>query len=148
MMTTTTRRTATHPHQRREPDRLRTAFEADESIRRILEKVYDLKEDNRVHVWNACDEIKREELNGIPLRVGSHFEGFGAALRCVLEENLDRGLALLRSLTEGSNRITTMVGSLVEVCVCVILCLYPAICSPKGHDSGSAAALAAAVSCF
>ena len=34
------------------------------------------------------------------------------------------------------------------VCVCVILYLYPAICSPKGHDSGSAAALAAAVSCF
>ena len=36
----------------------------------------------------------------------------------------------------------------VCVCVCVIPHLYPAICSPKGHDSGSAAALAAAMSCF
>ena len=32
--------------------------------------------------------------------------------------------------------------------VCVILCLYPATCSPKGHGSGSAAAEAAGSSCL
>ena len=49
------------------------------------------------------------------LLLGSHPGVFSAALRRVLEEKLDRGLAPLRSLIEGSKRITTTIGSLVEV---------------------------------
>ena len=35
-----------------------------------------------------------------------------------------------------------------QSCLCVILYLYPATCSPKGHGSGSAAAEAVGSSCF
>ena len=67
-----------------------TAFEAYESINRVFERVLDLKEDNRVHAWSACDETKKQELDGIPLRIGSHLEGFSMVLRRALEENSTR----------------------------------------------------------
>ena len=52
--------------------------------------------------------MKKETLNGIPLKIDEYLEQFSAALQCVLEEKFGRKLASLGSLTEGSKKIAAL----------------------------------------
>ena len=45
-------------HHARHTDRSWTAFKSDEALKKILGRVFDLKDYAHTHIWNACDEGK------------------------------------------------------------------------------------------